>query len=92
LRPEFEDDNTLLDDIGWATDEPGDSFELTAPLDQLAGVASLLNDRSAEAVRAHMERGEDDRVAEDDAIAARHAMACSAYGRVLGRVAGLVAR
>jgi hypothetical protein len=86
LRREFEEDMRLLDDLGWAEDDTAESFELTMPRDQLARAMRRLHDRNAEALRAYTQR---DTTEED--IAAREAVACSAYGMVFGRVAELTA-
>jgi hypothetical protein len=86
LGREFQEDLRLLDDLGWAVDDPSESFKLTMPLEELARVVQRLHDRSAEALRAYTTR---DRSEED--IAARHAIACSAYGVVYGDVARLIA-
>lgn len=86
LRREFEEDLRLLDDLGWAEDDPAESFELTMPRDQLARAMQRLHDRNAESLRAYTNR---DRTEEE--IAAREAVACSAYGMVFGRVAELTA-
>lgn len=75
----------LLDDLGWAEREPVESFELTMPLDALARTMQRLQRRSpplSTVLRAYTYRDD-----EEQRIAARHAIAASAYGRLLGRIA-----
>lgn len=86
LRREFEEDMRLLDDLGWAEDDTAESYELTMPLDQFARAMRRLHDRNAEALRAYTTRD-----TTEEEIAAREAVACSAYGMVFGRVAELSA-
>lgn len=82
LRREFEDDLRLLDDLGWPEREPAQSFELTVPLDQLARTIGRLHDDASGALREYTSRDD-----EEQQIAARHALACSTYGTVLGLIA-----
>jgi hypothetical protein len=86
LRREFEEDLRLLDDLGWAEDEPAESFELTMPTDELARVIRRLHASTAGALHDYVLREKD-----DEQIAARQVAACAAYGTVLARVAELEA-
>jgi hypothetical protein len=82
LRREFDQDLRLLDDLGWAEDEPGESFELTMPADELARVIRRLHDYTASALHTHVLREKN-----DEQIAARQVAACAAYGTLLARLA-----
>jgi hypothetical protein len=86
LRREFEEDLRLLDDLGWAKDQPAESFELTIPSDELARVIRRLHAYTADALHDYVLREKD-----DEQIAARQVAACAAYGTVLARVAELEA-
>jgi hypothetical protein len=83
LRREFEEDLRLLDDLGWAEEEPADSFELTMAPDELASAMRRLHDEACGALREHVLREHDEAQADR-----RYAVACSAYDAVLGQIAG----
>jgi aminoglycoside phosphotransferase family enzyme len=86
LRAQFDEELRLLDDLGWAKDDPADSYPLTMPLAQLARVIRRLHERSSGALHTYATRE-----LEDQRLAARDAIACSAYGEVLGRAVELAA-
>jgi hypothetical protein len=86
LRREFEEDLRLLDDLGWASDDPRTSFELTMQLPELARALARLSAEVSEALRLCTERDH-----EEEEMAASYAVSCSVYGLLLGRVAERVA-
>jgi hypothetical protein len=48
LGREFAEDFRLLEDIGWAPDEPGETFALTLPAEELAALARRLREEAGQ--------------------------------------------
>jgi hypothetical protein len=82
IRQRVEGYLRLLDDLGWGASDPGDTFELTMPLDQLERTIRDLQGSTAGSLSEHI------RDAYENAdIAYADAIACSAYGDVLRQLA-----
>lgn len=53
LRQDFEDWSALLDDLGWAADDPRDSFEITLPWERLHRVLRRLREWAGTTMLSH---------------------------------------
>jgi hypothetical protein len=82
LRRRLEDYLRLLDDLGWGENDPGESFELTMPSEQLERTIRELRDSAAGALGEHVREAY-----ENADTAYRNAIACGAYGEVLAQIA-----
>jgi hypothetical protein len=81
LRYELEQDYRLLDDLGWAEEDPGEAFELTMPAGELSHALARLHGLALGSLRQHIS------APEDPHIAARNALAANTYTRILGEIA-----
>jgi len=71
LRERFVAAVWLLDDLGWAADDPRERFELTLAGDQLESALEHLQDNAAAVLREHVLDPYDGEVAERAAVASR---------------------
>jgi hypothetical protein len=78
LRQRVEGYLRLLDDLGWGASDPGETFELTMPLDQLERTIRDLQGSTAGSLSEHIRDAYENA---DTAYA--DALACSAYADVL---------
>lgn len=53
FRRDIEDWSALMDDLGWAVDDPRDSFEITLPWERLRRVLARLRDWTGTTLLAH---------------------------------------
>ena len=83
LRREFEDDLRLLDDLGWAEQEPDESFDLTQAPDELERTVRRLRDDATHGLQiATVNQREEQEAAQ------RYAVAFSVYDFVLAQLEG----
>jgi hypothetical protein len=82
LRREIERDLRLLDDLGWAEQDPGESFELTMASDELARTLERLHRDACGGVCEHVLRDKT-----EEQVTERHARAARACAAVLAAIA-----
>lgn len=83
LRRDLKDDLRLLDDLGWAEQEPAESFDLTHPPVELERTVRRLRDDATHGLQIATvnQKGEQE-------AAQRYAVAFSAYDFVLAQLEG----
>lgn len=74
LRHRHEGFLRLLDDLGWGTDDPGETFAITLDAARLTTVLLHLNTIAADATRAHMDTASDERDFAHEAVAGSEAV------------------
>jgi len=82
LAAAFREDLALLDDLGWADEDPREHYELTMAPEALAAVAARLHRESAGFLATHLARPRD-----EEALAERSLKATEACASILSDLA-----